>query len=87
MAGMLIKYLLKKNKTPILAVDAEGEVEDEDLIEQEDMVVTVTHSGYVKRTALSTYRAQKRGGKGLIQRISSESRVPVIKHLNGVWSW
>ena len=45
-------------------VDAEGEVEDEDLIAQEDMVVTVTHSGYVKRTALSTYRAQKRGGKG-----------------------
>ena len=45
-------------------VEAEGEVEDEDLIAQEDMVVTVTHSGYVKRTALSTYRAQKRGGKG-----------------------
>ncbi|WP_375206093.1 DNA gyrase subunit A [Hyphococcus sp.] len=45
-------------------VDAEGEVEDEDLIAQEDMVVTVTHAGYVKRTALSTYRAQKRGGKG-----------------------
>jgi DNA gyrase subunit A len=45
-------------------VDIEGEVEDEDLIAQEDMVVTVTHSGYVKRTPLSTYRAQKRGGKG-----------------------
>ncbi|MEM8937349.1 MAG: DNA gyrase subunit A [Pseudomonadota bacterium] len=45
-------------------VEAEGEVEDEDLIAQEDMVVTVTHAGYVKRTPLSTYRAQKRGGKG-----------------------
>ncbi len=45
-------------------VDAEGEVEDEDLIAREDMVVTVTHSGYVKRTPLSAYRAQKRGGKG-----------------------
>ncbi|WP_425411122.1 DNA gyrase subunit A [Hyphococcus sp.] len=45
-------------------VDAEGEVEDEDLIARDDMVVTVTHAGYVKRTALSTYRAQKRGGKG-----------------------
>ncbi len=45
-------------------VEAEGEVEDEDLIAQEDMVVTVTHAGYVKRTALSTYRAQKRGGRG-----------------------
>ena len=45
-------------------VEAEGEVEDEDLIAQEDMVVTVTHAGYVKRTPLSIYRAQKRGGKG-----------------------
>ena len=45
-------------------VEAEGEVEDEDLIAKEEMVVTVTHSGYVKRTPLSTYRAQKRGGKG-----------------------
>ena len=45
-------------------IEAEGEVEDEDLIAKEEMVVTVTHSGYVKRTALSTYRAQKRGGKG-----------------------
>lgn len=41
-----------------------AEVEDEDLIAQEDMVVTVTHGGYVKRTALDTYRAQRRGGKG-----------------------
>ena len=49
-------------RTEIL--EAEGEVEDEDLIAREDMVVTVTHGGYVKRTALSTYRAQKRGGKG-----------------------
>ncbi len=45
-------------------IDAEGEVEDEDLIAREEMVVTVTHGGYVKRTPLSTYRAQKRGGKG-----------------------
>jgi len=45
-------------------IEAEGEVEDEDLIARDDMVVTVTHAGYVKRTALSTYRAQKRGGKG-----------------------
>ncbi|MEM6649882.1 MAG: DNA gyrase subunit A [Pseudomonadota bacterium] len=40
------------------------EVEDEDLIAREEMVVTVTHGGYVKRTALDTYRAQRRGGKG-----------------------
>ncbi len=45
-------------------VDQEGEMEDEDLIQREDMVVTVSHAGYVKRVPLSTYRAQKRGGKG-----------------------
>ena len=39
-------------------------VEDEDLIAREDMVVTVSHGGYVKRVPLSTYRAQRRGGKG-----------------------
>jgi len=39
-------------------------LEDEDLIEREDMVVTVTHGGYIKRTALDTFRAQGRGGKG-----------------------
>ena len=39
-------------------------VEDEDLIQREDMVVTVSHGGYVKRVPLSTYRAQRRGGKG-----------------------
>ena len=40
------------------------EVEDEDLIQREDMVVTVSHAGYVKRVPLSAYRAQRRGGKG-----------------------
>jgi DNA gyrase subunit A len=45
-------------------VENDGEVEDEDLIQREDMVVTVSHAGYVKRVPLSTYRAQKRGGKG-----------------------
>jgi DNA gyrase subunit A len=45
-------------------VEQEGEVEDEDLIRREDMVVTVSHLGYVKRVPLSTYRAQKRGGRG-----------------------
>src|SRR3546814_3047587 len=39
-------------------------LEDEDLIEREDMVVTVTLDGYIKRTPLSTFRAQNRGGKG-----------------------
>ncbi|MGE3867498.1 MAG: DNA gyrase subunit A, partial [Hyphomonadaceae bacterium] len=44
--------------------DAEGEIDDEALIPREDMVVTVTHGGYVKRTPLSQYRTQKRGGRG-----------------------
>jgi DNA gyrase subunit A len=45
-------------------VEQEGEVEDEDLIQREDMVVTVSHAGYAKRVPLSAYRAQRRGGKG-----------------------
>jgi len=49
-------------KTEIL--DFEGDMEDEDLIAREDMVVTVSHAGYIKRVPLSTYRAQRRGGKG-----------------------
>ena len=40
------------------------DLEDEDLIQREDMVVTVSHAGYIKRVALSEYRAQRRGGKG-----------------------
>ena len=46
-------------------VEYEGDLEDEDLIEREDMVVTITHGGYIKRTPLSEFREQKRGGKGL----------------------
>jgi DNA gyrase subunit A len=45
-------------------IENEGEVEDEDLIQREDMVITVSHAGYVKRVPLSTYKAQKRGGRG-----------------------
>jgi DNA gyrase subunit A len=44
--------------------DSEFESDIEDLIEQEDMVVTVTNNGYIKRVALTSYRAQHRGGKG-----------------------
>jgi DNA gyrase subunit A len=49
-------------RTEILEIEAE--VEDEDLIQREDMVVTVSHKGYIKRVPLSAYRAQRRGGKG-----------------------
>ncbi len=46
-------------------VDWSGDMDDEDLIEREDMVVTVTSGGYIKRTPLADFRAQKRGGKGI----------------------
>jgi DNA gyrase subunit A len=61
-----LEELKRKFSTPrrTVILDQEGEMEDEDLIQREDMVVTVSHHGYVKRVPLSTYRAQKRGGKG-----------------------
>src|SRR5438270_842128 len=43
----------------------EGEFTIEDLIAEEDMVITISHSGYIKRTSVSTYRKQRRGGRGL----------------------
>ncbi len=46
-------------------VDWAGDMDDEDLIEREDMVVTITQGGYIKRTPLADFRSQKRGGKGL----------------------
>jgi len=54
-------FTRRRAATQIL--DAESDVEDEDLIAREDMVVTVSHAGYIKRVPLSTYRAQRRGGK------------------------
>jgi DNA gyrase subunit A len=53
-----------ERRTEIL--EAAGELRIEDLIADEDMAITVTNTGYVKRTAISTYRAQRRGGKGRI---------------------
>ncbi|MBX3189401.1 MAG: DNA gyrase subunit A, partial [Labilithrix sp.] len=53
-----------KRKTEIVANEAE--ILDEDLIQEEDMVVTISHAGYIKRTSPSAYRAQRRGGKGKI---------------------
>ncbi|MEL6884032.1 MAG: DNA gyrase subunit A [Pseudomonadota bacterium] len=56
-------------------VDWSGDMEDEDLIEREDMVVTVTSGGYIKRTALGDFRAQKRGGKGVSGMATKEEDV------------
>lgn len=52
-----------ERKTKIVA--AEDEFEDEDLIKEEQTVVTLTHFGYIKRMPIDTYRSQKRGGKGI----------------------
>ena len=46
-------------------IDAPDEILPEDLIKQEDMVVTVTHGGYIKRNSVDLYRSQRRGGKGI----------------------
>jgi len=46
-------------------VDSEGELELEDLIAEEDMIITITHTGYIKRIPIGTYRRQRRGGQGI----------------------
>ncbi len=47
-------------------IPSEAEMNFEDLIAEEDMVITISHSGYIKRNAVSLYRSQRRGGKGII---------------------
>ncbi len=56
-------------------VEWSGDMDDEDLIEREDMVVTVTAGGYIKRTPLADYRAQRRGGKGVSGMATKEDDV------------
>ena len=56
-------------------VDWAGDMEDEDLIEREDMVVTITSGGYIKRTPLAEFRSQRRGGKGLSSMATKEDDV------------
>jgi DNA gyrase subunit A len=58
-----IKSGFSTTRKSIITAAADG-IEDEDLMEREEMVVTVTMGGYIKRTPLETFRAQKRGGKG-----------------------
>ncbi|MEY4871346.1 MAG: hypothetical protein RLZZ563_676 [Pseudomonadota bacterium] len=55
--------------------DWSGDMEDEDLIEREDMVVTITSGGYIKRTPLAEFRSQNRGGKGLASMATKEDDV------------
>ncbi|MDZ4389649.1 MAG: DNA gyrase subunit A, partial [Gemmatimonadales bacterium] len=56
-------------------VDWAGDMDDEDLIEREDMVVTITSGGYIKRTPLAEFRSQRRGGKGLASMATKEDDV------------
>lgn len=57
----------------------EGEIDFEDLIEEKDIAITVTEQGYVKRTTADTYKAQNRGGKGILGLTTKEE--DIIKHL------
>jgi DNA gyrase subunit A len=63
-------------------VEAEGEFSVEDLIVEEDVLVTITHGGYLKRTPLSLYRTQKRGGRGKIGATTTEE--DFVEHLERV---
>src|SRR5208282_886017 len=63
-------------------IEAEGEFTVEDLIVEEDVLVTVTHGGYIKRTPLSLYRTQKRGGRGKIGATTTEE--DFVEHLERV---
>ncbi len=63
-------------------VEAEGEFSIEDLIVEEDQLVSVTHGGYLKRTPLSLYRTQKRGGRGKIGATTTEE--DFVEHLERV---
>ncbi len=63
-------------------IEAEGDFSIEDLIVEEDVLVTVTHGGYIKRTPLSLYRTQRRGGRGKIG--ASASAEDLVEHLVAV---
>jgi DNA gyrase subunit A len=76
-----VKHLKAKygdeRRTQVVA--DEGEINYEDTIEQKDMVITISHAGYIKRQEISAYRAQRRGGKGVIGARTKED--DYIEHL------
>ena len=82
-----LKAIKEKHATPRLTqiVPGEGEIAIEDLIANEGVIVTLTHNGLIKRTNVSSYRAQRRGGKGVIGMSTRESEKPedadFIEHL------
>ncbi len=64
-----------------LIIEGENEeIEKEDLIEEEDTVITATHTGYIKRQSLGSYRSQKRGGKGVIA-AETKGETDFVEHL------
>jgi len=66
-----------ERRTEILPVDADFSMED--MIAEEDVVLTITHQGYIKRTALNTYRTQRRGGRGVQGAMSKDE--DFVEHL------
>ncbi|MBI3881899.1 MAG: DNA gyrase subunit A [Verrucomicrobia bacterium] len=82
-----LKAIKDKHATPRKTeiVPDEGEIAIEDLIANEGVIITLTHSGLIKRTAVSAYRAQRRGGKGVIGMTTREADTPeesdFIEHL------
>jgi DNA gyrase subunit A len=83
-----LRELQKKygNERRTQIVPAEGEMSIEDLIADEGCIITITHKGFIKRTAVSAYRAQRRGGKGVIgmtarEGASDEDADDFVEHL------
>jgi DNA gyrase subunit A len=70
-----LREIKAKHATPRLTdlVPDEGEIAIEDLIANEGVIITITHAGLIKRTAVSSYRAQRRGGKGVIGMTTRET--------------
>ncbi len=68
-------------------VDWSGDMEDEDLIEREEMVVTITSGGYIKRTPLAEFRQQNRGGKGLSSMATKEDDVVTTLFVANTHTW
>jgi DNA gyrase subunit A len=72
-----------ERRTLIATINDDGSFIEEDLIRREDVVVTLTRGGYIKRVPASTYRAQGRGGRGLIgQKTKAEDVVHHVVHTN-----
>jgi DNA gyrase subunit A len=73
-----LKAIKEKHATPRMTdiVPDEGEIAIEDLIANEGVIITITHNGLIKRTNVSSYRSQRRGGKGVIGMTTRESSTP-----------